>query len=52
MYLYMDTIEYRRVLLVPDMGMNNHSTNKQKFGTAVFTNLGSDQILKKSEEYI
>ena len=45
----MDTIESKGKLLMPDMGIDDISTNIQKFGTGIFTNLGSDQIMEKLE---
>ncbi|MCH7560569.1 MAG: hypothetical protein IIC67_04225 [Thaumarchaeota archaeon] len=46
----MDTIESRGKLLIPDMCIDDISTNIQKFGTGIFTNLGSDQIMEKLED--
>lgn len=48
----MDTIENERGLLMLGMSMSNVSTNIQKFGTGIFANLGSDQILEKLRGFL
>ena len=45
----MDTIESRGKLLMPDMDIDI-SIKIQKFGTEIFTNPGSDQIMEKLED--